>query len=73
MKPEPLKGKCCETRAGNPIHLDKDIRSAVEWLKKECQNHQNYGEKSWLFKKINETFEDVTGERLQKIRKVTCK
>lgn len=62
MKPEPLKGKCCVTRAGNPIHMDYDIKSAVEWLKGNIDFIDSVIDPlvvKVLIKVIDEAFEDV--------------
>lgn len=65
MKPEPLKGKripitCCGLSVCDVVdyqYKEKDIRSAVEWLKDEIIN-KNYDGKT-LIEIIDEAFEDV--------------
>ena len=63
MKPEPLKGKACEISPDNwRVYDEKDIRSAVLWLKRQCgllmdiDGKVNYDS---LTDRINESFEDV--------------
>ena len=75
MKPEPLKGKVTYNaeRYGdsNEVNIElikEDIKSAVEWLKKEIRdkvyqiqtNSNEYESKELLMKIINQAFEDVT-------------
>ena len=53
---------------------DDEIRSAVEWLKKELyMPHAEQGIRDWMNKKIDEAFEDVMkkeelGEEIRKTR-----
>lgn len=67
---EPLKGKQHSKIMGEPpqqcyFHMDKDIKSAVEWLKKEIQEYKDLGINCHqdcideIKKIIDEAFEDV--------------
>jgi len=65
MKPEPLKDKTqshCHKKDltdRHDIHDDKDIKSAVEWLKEELERTL-IGVDGQITKVISQAFEDVT-------------
>ena len=69
MNPEPLKDKkYMDITRGkeleyNPYHLDKDIKSAVEWLKQELEGNYfrqfDFKAKKEVYGLINKAFEDV--------------
>lgn len=71
MKPEPLKNKeflvlanrkCIKRIEG---FEKEDIKSAVEWLKKEvcrCKTMVGEGKKCYACRNINKAFEDVIKE-----------
>jgi len=65
MKPEPLKDKTqshCHKKDltdRHDIHDDKDIKSAVEWLKEELKRTL-IGVDGQITKVISQAFEDVT-------------
>ena len=42
-----------------PMFKRKDIKSAVEWLKKELKDIIKYEHDDWLMRKIDTAFEDV--------------
>ena len=66
MKPEPLKDKeiTGQIKGKNVDRLydERDVKSAVEWLKEELKKRDDRLQynKKWVYKLIDEAFEDVT-------------
>ena len=55
--PDKLKEGCGEILK---LRQEKEIKSAVEWLKAEIRKKSHKPNKLWFLDKIDEAFEDVT-------------
>ena len=67
---EPLKGKALKSIHNTidcDIYKDKDIKSAVEWLKKQFKRNKSGTDNpfcnTYIEKKINKAFEDVVNQK----------
>ncbi len=59
-KPEPLNDKWKPLGYGKTkIFMKRDVKSAVEWLKKRLMKDDLYVDLALIEERINEAFEDV--------------
>ena len=70
MKPEPLKDQknpVVEGQSYSYLFRKEDIKSAVEWLKKQFKRNKSGTDNpfcnTYIEKKINKAFEDVVNQK----------